>query len=57
MRKLFFCLVAAVSFTACMVSCGHGAADKAATDSTTVVTDSATVDSTTVDSVAVDSVK
>lgn len=55
MRKLLFCLVATVSFAACMVSCSHGTASKADADSTTAIAD--VTDSLAVDSVFVDSVK
>ena len=57
MKKMLFCLIAVVSFTACMISCGHGTASTTDTDSTTAVTDSLSTDSDMVDSVAVDSVK
>ena len=57
MKKMLFCLIAVVSFTACMISCGHGTASTTDTDSTTAITDSLSTDSVMVDSVAVDSVK
>lgn len=56
MKKLLFCLIAAASFTACMVSCGHGTASTTDTDSTAVA-DSVVADTVLVDSVSVDSVK